>query len=412
MDDRCVQPGLRIAFAHRRRLGDLYGRRRVFVIGILCFAAGSVIAAVAPTGETLLAGRAVSGIGAALELPMSLVLLTSAYPDPGERQHALGVWASCNGLAFIIGPVAGGALVDTLGWRSIFYLVLPLCVVVLVLTRRMKEERADGAARELDVAGQVVGIAALGGLAFAAIEGTRRGWLSMPVLTAMAVGLLGALAFARIEQRTERGLVPFALFASRPFSAALALAGLMTFGMYALLFLMPLYFQVVRGDAALAAGLRMLPLSLAFVAVSQVSGRIVPALGLRATMAAGMAAMGIGEWGCALLSGDTTYAVAAGALSVVGVGLGLITAPVNNVAVAHVPASRTGTASGLVNTSRMVGATLGVATLGALFAHLAGQAGAPEHFLDGLRPALAVGGAMELAGALIALRFVPRALPA
>ncbi|HEX5477223.1 MAG TPA: MFS transporter [Burkholderiales bacterium] len=390
-------------------LGDLYGRRRIFACGIALFALGSTVCALAPSTSILLLGRALAGLGAALELPMSLVLLALAYPEPRSRQHALGIWASCNGLAFIIGPTLGGLLVQTVGWRSIFYLILPLCAATLLLARSAVEESSSPQGRRLDAPGQLAAVAALGGLAFAAIEGTHLGWASAPVLLAAALGGAGAAAFALIERRTPDGLVPFEVFRSRPFTAALAIAGLMTFGMYALLFLMPLYFQTLRGDGPLMAGVRLLPLSVAFVAVSQGNGRIVQAIGPRATMACGMAAMGFGELLAASFCADTSPWLVAGALGVVGVGLGLNTAPVNGVAVASVPRARSGTASGLLNTARMVGATLGVAILGAVFAHFAGQAGAAsDGFLPGLRAALSLGGGAELAGALVALRFIRR----
>jgi predicted MFS family arabinose efflux permease len=202
--------------------------------------------------------------------------------------------------------------------------------------------------------------------------------------------------------------VPFSLFRSRPFSASLAVAGLMTFGMYGLLFLLPLYFQSVRGDSALMTGLRLLPLSLSFVVVSQLSGRIVPAIGARTAMACGMAAMGAGEMALAFSSATTSHWLIGAGMVVVGIGLGLNTAPVNSVAVASVPRERSGVASGLLNTARMVGATLGVAVLGAVFAHFAGQQAAAESFLPGLRAALGIGGAAEIAGAAIALAFVGR----
>ncbi|HVC11369.1 MAG TPA: MFS transporter [Burkholderiales bacterium] len=389
-------------------LGDLYGRRRVFVYGIALFAAGSTLCALAPDTAVLLAGRAVAGLGAALELPMSLVLLALAYPEPRARQHALGIWASCNGLAFIIGPTLGGLLVETTGWRSIFYLILPLCALAILLAHGAIEESSSPRGRSLDAPGQSAAVAALGGLAFAAIEGSRRGWLSMPVLVAAGIAAAGALVFALVERRNAQALVPFALFRSRPFSAALAIAGFMTFGMYALLFLMPLYFQTVHGDGTLMAGIRMLPLSVAFVLVSQRNGAIVQGLGLRWTMAAGMAAMGAGEVVLAFLSAGADAWRVAGALCVVGIGLGLNTAPVNAVAIAHAPGERSGTASGLLNTARMVGATLGVAILGAVFAHFAGEHAGVQTFLPGLRAALGLGGAIELAGAAVALRYIPR----
>ena len=387
-------------------LGDLYGRRRVFAIGIALFAIGSALCAMAPGMATLLAGRAVSGLGAALELPMSLVLLSLAFPEPRARQHALGLWASCNGLAFVVGPTLGGLLVQTIGWRSIFFLVLPLCAAALWLTWVAVPESGDPRGRRLDLPGQAAAIASLGGFAFAAIEGAHLGWSSAPVLAAAALGVLAAVAFLFIEMRMQGGLVPLALFRSTPFSASLAIAALMTFGMYALLFLVPLYFQNVRGEGPLMAGVRLLPLSIAFVGVSQLSGRIVPAIGMRAAMAAGMAAMGAGALALAFISAGTSQSVLAAWLVVVGVGLGLNTAPVNSLAVASVPRERAGTASGLLNTSRMVGATLGVAILGAVFAHIAGQDAGAQGFVPGLRAALGIGGAAELAGALVALACV------
>jgi len=387
-------------------LGDLYGRRRVFVWGIALFALGTILCAAAPSTGVLLAGRAISGVGAALELPMSLVLLALAFPETRARQRALGIWASCNGLAFIVGPTLGGLLVETTGWRSIFYMVLPLCAATLLLAWKAVEESASPEGRRLDVPGQLAAIAALGGLAFAVIEGTHLGWSSTAVLAAAAISAAGAIAFGIIEPRTRGGLVPFELFRSRPFSASLAIAGLMTFGMYALLFLVPLYFQNVRGEGPLMAGVRLLPLSIAFVGVSQLSGRIVPAIGMRAAMAAGMGAMGAGAVALAFISAGTSQPVLAALLVVVGVGLGLNTAPVNSLAVASVPRERAGTASGLLNTSRMVGATLGVAILGAVFAHFAGQDAGAQGFVPGLRAALGIGGAAELAGALVALACV------
>ena len=389
-------------------LGDLYGRRRVFMAGIGLFALGSLVCALAPGTAALLAGRAIAGLGAALELPMSLVLLALAYPDARRREHALGLWASCNGLAFIVGPTLGGLLVQTAGWRSIFYLILPFCAAALALAARAVPESADAGERRLDIRGQVAAMAALGGLAFAAIEGAHLGWRSAPVVLAATLGVAGAAAFVLVERRTVRGLVPFALFRSRAFSASLAIAGLMTFGMYALLFLVPLYFQAVRGDGPLAAGLRLLPLSIAFVAVSQLAGRIVPAIGARAAMASGMAAMGAGALALAFLGSRSAPGLIGAELTLVGIGLGLNTAPVNSVAVASVPKARAGTASGLLNTARMVGATLGVAILGAVFAHFAGQEASERTFMPGLRAALGIAGAAELAGALVALAFVPR----
>jgi EmrB/QacA subfamily drug resistance transporter len=394
-------------------LGDLYGRRRVFVAGIALFALGSAVCAIAPGTAALLAGRALQGLGAALEVPMSLVLLALAFPEPKARNRALGIWASCNGLAFIVGPTLGGVLVDAAGWRSIFYLILPLCVPAALLVRKGIAESASPASgttgRRLDLPGQLAAIAALGGLAFAAIEGAHLGWGSPLVLGAAGVAAAGAAAFFLIERRSANGLVPFELFGNAQFSASLAIATLMTFTMYALIFLMPLSFQVLRGDSPIVAGLRMLPMSVAFFLVSQQSGRIVEAIGARASLAGGMALIGAGQVlaGFAPAGAGGAWEVALG-FGLAGVGLGLGTAPVNNAAMSNAPKERSGTASGLLNTARMVGATLGVAILGAVFAHFAGQDAAAEGVVPGLRAALSIGGLGTLAGAAIALAFVGR----
>lgn len=388
-------------------LGDLYGRRRIFVLGIALFAAGTFVCALAPTPAMLIGGRIVSGLGAAFALPMSLVLLTIAYPRREQRAHALGVWASCNGLAFIIGPTLGGWLVDSIGWRSIFFLALPFCAVAVALTYRAIDESADPKGRHLDLPGQGLAILGLAGLAFTAIEGSRWGWSSPLILAVAATAVVALILLIWVEARTPGPLLPLGFLRLPVFSAAIAVAGLMTFGMYALLFIMPLYFQTVRGASPFVTGLDLLPMSVAFVIVSQLVGHLTNRFGPRLVMTAGMACMGFGELALGQIGSATTLATIAMAFVIVGIGLGLNTAPVNGVAVAAVPPARSGTASGMLNTGRMVGATLGVAILGAIFAAYAGQhAAAGAGFLPGLRAAMTGGGAAELLGAVIALALI------
>jgi DHA2 family methylenomycin A resistance protein-like MFS transporter len=389
-------------------LGDIYGRRRIFLLGIALFTAGTIVCALAPSAVVLIAGRAVSGLGAAFALPMSLVLLTLAYPRREERAHAMGIWASCNGLAFIIGPTFGGWLVDSVGWRSIFYMSLPACAAALFLTLYAIEESTEPEGRRLDLPGQILAIIALGGFAFAAIEGSHWGWTT-PLFTLLAAAVFAAVAFVWTEARTPGPLLPLSLLSQPVFSAALAVAGLMTFGMYALLFIMPLYFQTIRGATPFIAGLELLPMSLSFVVVSQLVGYLTNNLGPRIVMAAGMACMGFGALAIAFISETTSLIVVELALFVVGIGLGLNTAPVNGVAVAAVPPARAGTASGVLNTARMVGATMGVAILGSVFAAYAGQqANVVAGFMPGLRAAMIAAGSAELLGAIIAAAVIRR----
>jgi MFS transporter, DHA2 family, methylenomycin A resistance protein len=386
-------------------LADLYGRRRIFLLGIALFTLGSAVCGLAPNAAVLVGGRAIAGLGAALEVPTSLAILTVAYPDTGERTRALGLWASCNGIAFIIGPTIGGVLVDGVGWRSIFLLIIPLCVATLALTMAAVPESKDPKGRSLDLPGQTLAIAALGALSLAVIEGPRWGWGSRGSLLAVAISITAALLFLRRQADPEGALVPLPMFKNREFSAALGVAFAMTFGMYAMLFLTPLYLQSARGGGALMAGIELLPMSVAFVIVSQLSGRIVNAFGPRLPMTAGMAMMGAGLFMLALIPLNDSIILIESALLVIGCGLGLNTAPVNAVAVASVPAARSGTASGLVNTARMTGATLGVAVLGAVFAMFAGS-GDGGHLAAGLAPAYIGGGIGEMAGAVAAFLFI------
>ena len=387
-------------------LADIYGRRRIFVLGIVLFTIGSLVCGLAPNAAVLVLGRGIAGLGAALEIPTSLAILTVAYPDTRERARALGLWASCNGLAFVIGPTVGGVLVDAAGWRSIFLLIVPICIVALALTA--VPESKDPKGRTLDLPGQVLAIAALGALSLGVIQGPHWGWASPYSILSFAIAIAATALFFRLQARSDSGLVPLSIFKSGVFSASLGIAAAMTFGMYAMLFLTPLYLQTVRGGSALVAGFELLPMSVAFVIVSQLSGRIANRFGPRLPMTAGMAFMGAGLFMLALIPLTDSFLLIEAALLVIGCGLGLNTAPVNGVAVANVPAERSGTASGLVNTARMVGATLGIAVLGAVFAVFAGNADAGGHIVRGLVPAYIGGGIGEMLGAIAAFTLIRR----
>jgi MFS transporter, DHA2 family, methylenomycin A resistance protein len=389
-------------------LADIFGRRRIFALGIVLFTLGSLVCGLAPNAIVLVAGRAIAGLGAALEVPTSLAILTVTYPDTRERTRALGLWASCNGLAFVIGPTLGGLLVDWVGWRSIFLLIIPLCIATLALTATAVPESKDPKGRQLDLPGQALAIAGLGALSLAVIEGPRWGWDSIASVLSFSTSLVAAALFLRRQSGSDGALVPLSMLKNRVFAASLGVASAMTFGMYAMLFLTPLYLQSARGDGALLAGIELLPLSVTFVIVSQLSGRIANEFGPRLPMTAGMAMMGIGLFVLALIPLDNSLWLIEAALLVIGCGLGLNTAPVNAVAVANVPAARSGTASGLVNTARMIGATLGIAVLGAVFAMFAGGGGEGSHLTAGLAPAYVGGGIGEMIGAAAAFICIRR----
>jgi EmrB/QacA subfamily drug resistance transporter len=383
-------------------LADLYGRRRVFVIGCVTFAFGSAVCALAPNASVLIAGRGVAGAGAALELPAALAILAVAYPDAGERSRAIAIWGGTNGLAMAIGPTLGGLMVSQLGWRSVFYLILPVAALAVVLAQRFVEESSAREGRHLDLSGQAFAIVALTALCFGVIEGSNLGWTSLVILSCFALAVVAAAAFFVVERRSTSPMVPFDVFRNRAFSASVADASLMTFGMYGLLFVVPLYVQIVRGQSPMTAGLVLLPMSVTFFVVSFFAGKLVSTHGPRVAIAGGMTLTGVGLTGLALVGAGTPLTLVIAPLFVVGVGLGLITGPIANAAVANAPAARAGMASGLVNVGRLIGATLGVGVLGIVFGGASKTFGDASGFVAGMRAACMLGAAAQFVGAAIA----------
>lgn len=382
-------------------LGDLYGRRRVFAVGVALFTLGSLLCALAPSAGMLVATRALTGLGAALTLPGSLSLLRVAYDDPGERARAIGIWAGVNGVAVALGPAIGGLLVEGLGWRSIFFIGVPVGLATLGLTLRGVRESADPQGRHLDLPAQGLAALGLGALAFGVIQGSSWGWTAGPTILCLLVSSGSLAALIVVERRSAAPLIPLGLFRRAPFSGAVLVVGLMTFGMYGMLFLLPLYLQTVLHRSSLEAGLDLMPLGLAFAVVSPAVGRVVAVVGPRLLASAGMTLSGLAMLGLAQVSTATGSALLPIDLAVIGVALGLETGPLMAVAVANVPPARAGLGSSLVNAGRMTGATLGVAVLGAVLAAHLHDSSAPGPFLAGLHAALTIGAiALLLGGAL------------
>jgi DHA2 family methylenomycin A resistance protein-like MFS transporter len=363
-------------------VADLYGRRRAFAVGAAVMALGSLVCALAPDIAVLIAGRAVAGLGAALLLPPSLAIIRVVWPEPVARGRVLGIWASCNGLAFAIGPTIGGLLIEGYGWRSVFLLVVPLAIAAFVLACLAVPESADPQGRRFDLTGQVLGALTLGGVAWAAT-------IALPL-------------FLWVELRQGKAaLVPLDLFRLPAFSGAITATAAMTFGIYGMIFLLPLNWQSVGDLTPRGAGLALLPVSLAFFFLSIQSGRLAQRLGLRAMTAGGTALIGIGLLIVATTEAGSPMLLAQCGLVLAGLGMGLNTGPLYGVAVGCVGPERAGTASALINVARMTGATLGVALLGTVFGLSHGNAA-------GLRAAMLIGGIVQLGGALVAFATVRR----
>ncbi|MDQ0467088.1 MFS transporter [Labrys wisconsinensis] len=368
-------------------LADLYGRRRIYMAGAAVFTAASLACAAAPSVAVLIGGRALAGVGAALLLPASLAIIRVVWRGEAERGRALGLWAACNGVAMAIGPTLGGVLIRSLGWRSIFLVVVPLALAALGLAAVAIPESADPTGRDFDAPAQILGALALGGLAFAAIQSRGE-----PVTAgiALAVSALALALFVRVEAgRGAAALVPLDLFGIPAFRGAVAATSGMTFGMYGVLFLLPMAWQDAGRLDATGAGLALMPMALVFVAVSPFSGALVARVGARRATAGGVAVIGCGLLVIGLGALQAALLPAEIGLALTGLGMGCATGPLMGVAVGAVGPARAGTASALINVARMAGATLGVALLGAVFA-LAGGGGA------GLAPAMLLGGAVQI----------------
>jgi len=379
-------------------LADLVGRRRIFMAGAAMFTAASLLCAFAPAISILIAGRALAGLGAALLLPSSLAIIRVAWPNPAARGRVLGIWTGCNGVALAIGPTLGGWLIAGFGWRSIFLIVVPLGAAAFISALRAVPESSDPQNRAFDAAGQIFGAVALAGLAVAAIESRRA------VLAAAGAFVIAAIAFVfflRAERkRGPAALVPLGLFGIAEFRGAVTATLGMTFGMYGLLFLLPLFWLSAGALSATAAGLALTPSAIAYVLTSPFSGALSERLGARLMTAGGVAVIGAGLLLIAATASAASIVGAEIGLALTGIGMGMATGPLMAVAVGAVAAARSGTAAALINVARMAGATTGVAILGAAYALIGG--------VGGLRLAMALGGAAQVTAAMIAWRTTTR----
>jgi EmrB/QacA subfamily drug resistance transporter len=386
-------------------LGERFGRRRLFVIGVGLFTAGSAAAALAPSIGTLVAARAVQGVGAAILIPLTLTLLSAAVP-PERRGLALGAWGAVGGLAIAIGPLVGGAVVEGASWQWIFWLNVPIGAALLPIARsRLTESR--GTASRLDLPGLILASLGLLGIVFGVVRGNSHGWTSATVLPPMVAGGLLAAAFLAWELRSREPMLPLHLFRSRGFAMTNVASLLMFFGMFGSIFLLAQFLQVVQGYSPLQAGLRTLPWTAMPVLVAPVAGSLSDRIGGRPLMAAGLALQAIGlGWLAAIISPTVAYLTLVPPFVVSGIGMSLFFAPVANVVLGSVRRDQEGIASGANNAIRELGGVFGIAVLAAVFSARGGYASGAA-FVSGLSSAVWVGGAAVAAAAAAAL-LLPR----
>ena len=345
--------------------GDRYGRKRMFLTGLVVFTFASLLCALSQSTGQLIAFRAMQGAGAALLLPGSLSILTVTFP-PTERAKAIGTWAGVSGLALALGPTAGGFLVERVGWESIFFINVPIGIVAFfVATRVVSESRAEQA-RHLDLPGLGLGTAGLFALTYALIEANQRGWSDAVIIGALSAGAVLLVAFCSWEYATPHPMMPLTFFRIPAFSAGVTVGFCISLGMFGTFFFFSLYMQFIRGYSALQTGVRILPITAMIFFVAPQAGRWAQKHGSRGAMTAGPLLAGAGLLILSRISETTSYTRLVPALMIMGIGMGLTMSPMTAAVMNAVGAQRAGLGSAMTNTAREVGGTFGIALLGTL----------------------------------------------
>jgi EmrB/QacA subfamily drug resistance transporter len=345
---------------------DRVGRKRLFMTGLAGFTLGSLLCSLAPTTGALIALRMLQGLGGSMLTPISLSIVRNVFTDERERTQAIGIWSGIFGVATACGPIAGGILVSTLGWRSVFWLNVPVGIAMLLAARRYVPESKAPRPRRVDVPGQLLMIVVLGSLTYAIIQGPVSGWAAALVLGLFGVAGLAAAAFVAVERRRAEPLLELRFFRSPPFTGASVIAVLAFTVLSGLLFVITLYLQQVRGFSPLRAGLSLLPMTLAMAAAAPVAGHLMGTRGPRIPLVVSGVLTALG---CALLLGlspATSYLWLAVALVLIGAGQGLVNPPITSTGIAGMPPAQAGVASAVISSTRQVGNVLGVAVMGAM----------------------------------------------
>ncbi|MYS34863.1 MULTISPECIES: MFS transporter [unclassified Streptomyces] len=392
---------------------DRIGRRKVFMAGLVLFTLGSALCSLAPNLDALIAFRMVQAVGGSMLNPVAMSIITNTFTDPRERARAIGVWGGVVGISMAAGPVVGGTLVDSVGWRSIFWVNLPVGLAALLLTWRFVPESRAHRARRPDPVGQLLVITLLGSLTYAIIEAPQKGWASGEILLfagLAAAALAGLLVY---EPRRADPLIDLRFFRSVPFSGATVIAVSAFAALGGFLFLNTLYLQDVRGLSALDAGLYTLPMAAVVCLLSPLSGRLVASRGPRVPLLIAGGAMAVSGLMLAAFDAETGTVSMFTAYVLFGLGFGSVNAPITNTAVSGMPRSQAGVAAAVASTSRQTGQTLGVAVIGAVLAAglggSLGSAGSADGFVEASRPGWWVvtgcGLAVLLVGALSSGRW-------
>ncbi|MDQ6775585.1 MAG: MFS transporter [Actinomycetota bacterium] len=393
-------------------LGDRFGRKRMFIAGIALFTASSAAAALAPSTGLLIAARASQGIGAAIVTPLTLTLIADAFP-PERRGVALGVWSGISGTAVALGPLVGGAVIQAASWHWIFWINVPIGLVLIPLAAaRLVESR--GPSLRLDLIGLALASSGLFGIVFGLVQSQSQGWTDPTVVGSLTGGVALVLAFLGYERRAAEPMLPLGFFAKRSFAVTNAVSLAMYFGMFGSIFFLSQFLQNVLGNTPLQAGIKLLVWTGATMLSAPLAGYFSERYGSRLFMVAGLVLQAVALAWLAVLAGvHMGYASMVGPFILAGSGMGLVFAPSASAVLASVRTDQAGQASGATNAIRELGGTLGIAVLATVFTSQ-GSYASPQAFVDGLLPAMWVGAVVLMLGALIAavLPFDSRALAA
>jgi EmrB/QacA subfamily drug resistance transporter len=387
-------------------LGDRFGRRRMLVVGLTIFTLASAAAALAPSAGALIAARAAQGVGGAIIMPLTLTILSAAVPA-NRRGAYIGAWSGIAGLAVAFGPLVGGAVVTGISWNWIFWINVPIGIILIPLAFRRLDE-SHGPATALDLPGLALASGGLTGIVWGLVRGNSQGWASTEIVTALTAGALVLIAFVMWELRTKEPMLPMRFFRNRVFALANVASLLMFFGMFGSIFLLAQFFQTVQGYSALGSGLRILPWTLMPMFVAPIAGALSDRIGGGRLMGVGLTLQAGGLAALAALSTATVpYWQLVAPFMISGVGMAMFWAPVANVVLAAVRKEEEGQASGAQNAVRELGGVFGVAVLATVWSQYGSYETGPS-FVDGMLPALWIGAAVVLVGAVAAFLIPSR----
>jgi EmrB/QacA subfamily drug resistance transporter len=387
-------------------LGDRFGRRRMFVVGLVIFTAASAAAALAPSAGALIAARALQGVGGAIITPLTLTILSAGVPA-NRRGAFIGAWSGIAGLAVAFGPLVGGAVVSGISWHWIFWLNVPIGLALIPLSR-MRLQETYGPTSRLDLPGLVLASGGLFGIVWGLVRGNGQGWASAEIVTALVAGAIVLAAFVLWELRAQAPMLPMRFFRNRTFALANAASLLMFFGMFGSIFLLSQFFQTVQGYSPFGSGLRILPWTIMPMFVAPIAGAMSDRIGGHRLMGIGLTLQAAGLGSIAALSTATVpYWQLIVPFMVSGIGMAMFWAPVANVVLSAVKPEEEGQASGAQNAIRELGGVFGVAVLASVWSQYGSYRSGPA-FVDGMLPALWIGAAVVLAGALAAFAIGKR----